>query len=76
MKKIAFLFPGQGSQYLNMAKDLAINFPPGMEASELMDALFQEEGQAPLSSAQPKHRFAVIPLVRQFRLICRQIGHA
>ncbi len=26
--KVVALFPGQGSQYLNMASDLAINFPP------------------------------------------------
>jgi len=47
--KVVALFPGQGSQYLNMASDLAMNFPPVMEAFELMDTLFQEQGQTPLS---------------------------
>lgn len=48
-EKVIALFPGQGSQYLNMASNLAINFPPVMEAFELMDQLFIEQGQPPLS---------------------------
>lgn len=48
-EKVAALFPGQGSQYLNMASELAINFPPVMEAFESMDELFLEQGQVPLS---------------------------
>ncbi|MCK5794981.1 MAG: acyltransferase domain-containing protein, partial [Anaerolineales bacterium] len=48
-EKVIALFPGQGSQYLNMASELAINFPPVMEAFELMDQLFLEQGQTPLS---------------------------
>lgn len=47
--KIVAVFPGQGSQYLNMVSDMAINFPPVMEAFELMDDLFIEQGQTPLS---------------------------
>jgi len=47
--KIVALFPGQGSQYLNMISELAINFPPVMQAFELMDSLFLEEEQKPLS---------------------------
>ncbi len=49
-EKVAALFPGQGSQYLNMGRELAINFPPVMQAIEHMDELFREEGQTPLSS--------------------------
>ena len=48
-EKVVALFPGQGSQYLNMVSELAINFPPVMEAFELMDSLFLEEEQIPLS---------------------------
>ena len=49
-EKVVALFPGQGSQYLNMANDLAINFPPVLEGFELMDRLFQEKNQTPLTS--------------------------
>ena len=48
-EKVIALFPGQGSQYLNMASELAINFPPVMEAFELMDELFLKQDQPPLS---------------------------
>jgi polyketide-type polyunsaturated fatty acid synthase PfaA len=47
--KIVALFPGQGSQYINMARELSLNFPPLREAFETMDELFVQEGQAPLS---------------------------
>jgi len=48
--KIVALFPGQGSQYLNMVKELTINFPPVMDAFEKMDELFLSEEQETLSS--------------------------
>ena len=48
--KVVALFPGQGSQYLNMVKELTINFPPVMDAFEKMDELFLSEGQETLSS--------------------------
>lgn len=35
--KLAFLFPGQGSQYVNMAKDLAALFPQAMVALEQLN---------------------------------------
>jgi len=47
--KVVALFPGQGSQYLNMARELAINFPPVRDALEQMDELFLEAGQKSLS---------------------------
>ena len=37
--KLGFLFPGQGSQYLNMGRDLCCTFPEGLSAMELTDAL-------------------------------------
>ena len=49
-EKVVTLFPGQGSQYLDMGKELAINFPPVLKAIEEMDELFQQEDQKPLSS--------------------------
>jgi len=47
--KIVALFPGQGSQYLNMGREIALNFPPLRAAYERMDALFVEAGMMPLS---------------------------
>ncbi|MFL7813466.1 MAG: beta-ketoacyl synthase N-terminal-like domain-containing protein [Anaerolineales bacterium] len=49
-QKIVALFPGQGSQYLNMVQDLVINYPPLLDAFESMDELFLAEGQKTLSS--------------------------
>ena len=44
------LFPGQGSQYVNMAREMAINFPPVRGMMGRMDALFAAEGLPSLSS--------------------------
>jgi [acyl-carrier-protein] S-malonyltransferase len=38
MSKIAFIFPGQGSQYVGMGRDLADNFPAAKEVFEQADA--------------------------------------
>ncbi len=38
-KKIAFLFPGQGSQYVRMGKDLAEKFPAAKEIFEQVDEI-------------------------------------
>jgi acyl transferase domain-containing protein/NAD(P)-dependent dehydrogenase (short-subunit alcohol dehydrogenase family) len=38
--KIAFMFPGQGSQYTNMGRDLACCFPGAMQAIETAGAHF------------------------------------
>ena len=38
-EKIAYLFPGQGSQYLGMGRDLMASFPATKEIFEQMDAL-------------------------------------
>lgn len=47
--RVVALFPGQGSQYVEMGKELALNFPPIREAYGRMDALFAADGQPPLS---------------------------
>ena len=47
--KVVALFPGQGSQYLNMANELVINYPPFLDTFEEMDELFQNEGQSSLT---------------------------
>ena len=40
--KLGFLFPGQGSQYLDMGKDLFAVFPEAMEALVLAQKIFKE----------------------------------
>lgn len=47
--RVVALFPGQGSQYLNMGRKLAIDFPPVHQAYKQMDDLFVLDGQPPLS---------------------------
>lgn len=47
--KIVALFPGQGSQYLTMGREIALNFPPLRAAYGQMDALFAQSGMTPLS---------------------------
>ncbi|NEO68322.1 beta-ketoacyl synthase N-terminal-like domain-containing protein [Moorena sp. SIO3H5] len=47
--KVVALFPGQGSQYLEMGKKLALNFPPVQDAYNALDDLFINDGLKPLS---------------------------
>ncbi len=47
--KVVALFPGQGSQYLNMGMKLAVNFPILRQAYNSLDDLFHEDGLQPLS---------------------------
>jgi len=47
--KTAALFPGQGSQYVNMGRDLAIGFPPFRESFEQADAQAVKDGRAALT---------------------------
>ncbi len=48
--KVVALFPGQGSQYVDMGRDLAINFPTIRQAFTDMDRHFDTDGLQPLSS--------------------------
>ncbi len=49
-KKVAFLFPGQGSQYLNMLHDLAIQFPDVRVCFDRSDSILKNHLPKPLSS--------------------------
>ncbi len=46
---VVALFPGQGSQYVKMGREVALNFPPLRESYARMDARFVAEGLRPLS---------------------------
>jgi polyketide-type polyunsaturated fatty acid synthase PfaA len=48
--KTVALFPGQGSQYVNMGKELAINFPPFREAFEKANEIISGDGREPLTN--------------------------
>ena len=48
--KIVALFPGQGAQYVDMGKELAINFPSVRQVFAQMDGLFVKSGEEPLST--------------------------
>ena len=48
--KVVALFPGQGAQYVEMGKELAINFPTVRQVFAQMDGLFVESGEEPLST--------------------------
>jgi polyketide-type polyunsaturated fatty acid synthase PfaA len=49
--KVVALFPGQGSQYVNMGREAVLNFPPLRDLYARMDALFIADGLKPLSEA-------------------------
>ena len=47
--KVVALFSGQGSQYVNMGRELACNFPSVMQAAADMDSEFSQAGLGQLS---------------------------
>ncbi|HEW99034.1 MAG TPA: acyltransferase domain-containing protein, partial [Beggiatoa sp.] len=47
--KVVVLFSGQGSQYLNMGRKLALNFPPLRQAYTEMDKVLLKQGLPPIS---------------------------
>ncbi|WP_420464623.1 SDR family NAD(P)-dependent oxidoreductase [Panacagrimonas sp.] len=47
---VAFLFPGQGAQYLNMGREAALYLPEIREALELADRVLADDFRAPLST--------------------------
>jgi len=48
-EKVVALFPGQGSQYVNMGSQVTMNFPEVRQAFAQVDSLFLKDGQSPLS---------------------------
>ncbi|MCU1262148.1 MAG: beta-ketoacyl synthase, partial [Bryobacterales bacterium] len=48
--KIAFLFPGEGSQYLNMLSDVCIHFPEVRQAFDLADSAVHDPERWPPSA--------------------------
>ena len=48
--KLAFLFPGEGSQYRNMLGDLCIHFPEVRQVFDLMDRAYENHGRDYLPS--------------------------
>jgi acyl transferase domain-containing protein len=48
--KVVALFPGQGSQYVNMGSELSRNFPEIRNAFDEMNALFEKSGEKALTN--------------------------
>ncbi len=48
--KVVAMFSGQGSQYVNMGRELALNFPEIRQSFQAMDSLFAQDHKNPLST--------------------------
>src|SRR5262249_46580770 len=48
--KLAFMFPGHGSQYVNMLSDLCVHFPEVRACSDKLDQVFLRGNRAPAPS--------------------------
>ena len=48
--KVAFLFPGEGAQYLNMFADLCLRLPPVRQRFDLIDRAFRDHSRGWLPS--------------------------
>ncbi|WP_051327251.1 type I polyketide synthase [Desulfatibacillum aliphaticivorans] len=49
--KVAALFSGQGSQYVNMGREASLGYPQALAAFEGVDRVFHAAGEAPLTQA-------------------------
>lgn len=48
--KVAFLFPGEGSQYANMLADLCMHFPEVRRTFDVLDQVYREGGRTTVPS--------------------------
>lgn len=53
--KVVALFPGQGSQYLSMGREIALNFPAVRKSYEALDKIFLQEDLTPISQVVFPH---------------------
>lgn len=82
MKKVAFLFPGQGSQYIGMSKELCNNFyiadQTFEEASDVLDMNLKElcfEGEiSTLTKTQNAQPAILTASVAAYRVYMKEIG--
>jgi len=66
--KVAFLFPGQGSEYVDMLADLAVQFPELQKIFEQSDRILEDKLPRPLSS----FIFPPSPFSEAEKLACKE----